>query len=71
MHGIAKIGTRSNDATPSILSQKWPVHSEPTKGLEAHQNKGAEMFKTFLDNHVENIPYNAYLKTQIEAQGKI
>jgi hypothetical protein len=50
MYGMAKMGTRSNDAT------------EPTKGLKAlkgHQNKGAEVYKTFPDNHVENILYNA------------
>ena len=36
---------------------RWPGQSEPTNGITAHQSEGAEMFKTFPDNHVQNNPY--------------
>jgi predicted ester cyclase len=36
---------------------KWPGQSEPTRGLNAHQNEGVQMFKTFPDNHAQNNPY--------------
>jgi predicted ester cyclase len=34
----------------------WP-NQAPTHGIEAHEQEGIEMFKTFPDNHVANNPY--------------
>ena len=37
----------------------WPGQPEPTRGRKAHHEEAIEFFKTFPDNHVENIPYKA------------
>ncbi len=34
----------------------WP-NQPPTHGIEAHEQEGVEMFKTFPDNRVGNSPY--------------
>jgi len=34
----------------------WP-NQAPTHGIEAHEQEGIEMFKTFPDNRVANNPY--------------